>query len=301
MSYMKLLSIITLLVLAIGASAQTPAAPVADTPAVKPTEFLPQVLEPTGGKIQRPKDWFYTEDHHGQSYSWLLSPDNPMKGMCTTGVQIQTVIGVKAGTGKNPKDVALEFIARRKKEATKVVKEGEARNQGLFTRVTLETVEGKDHVLYCAFWGNDNLDVVVVSSAGTTGKLWDTYAAAFETMSQFVPIDMDRVDKPASATGVTKEQLIGHWRYADENVSSEYTFKDDGTFTGNIAQHGKVVWETAGKWSIDGATLNYELTSSSKNQVGAGAKDQDRITSITKDYYMIDSGNGGQRKFERVP
>ena len=56
----------------------------------------------------------------------------------------------------------------------------------------------------------------------------------------------------------------------------------------------------AGKWSLDGTIINYEITKSSVDQVGAGSKDQDRITGITKDYYMIDAGNGGQRKFVRV-
>jgi hypothetical protein len=130
--------------------------------------------------------------------------------------------------------------------------------------------------------------------------LWKTYATAFDTMSQFEPIDLSRMKKPALVDKVTREQLIGHWIFSDEKVSSEYTFKADGTFTGNIAQDGTVVWEMAGKWSLDGSIINYEITKSSEDQVGTGARDQDRITGIAKDYYMVDAGNGGQRKFVRV-
>ena len=37
-------------------------------PGMAPTEFVTQVLEPTGGKMLRPKDWFYVESHNGASY-----------------------------------------------------------------------------------------------------------------------------------------------------------------------------------------------------------------------------------------
>jgi len=36
-----------------------------------PDGFVLQVLEPTGGKIIRPKDWFYAERHGGPSYTWI--------------------------------------------------------------------------------------------------------------------------------------------------------------------------------------------------------------------------------------
>ncbi|MBV8100153.1 MAG: hypothetical protein JOZ31_13440 [Verrucomicrobia bacterium] len=64
---MKSFLVITLLV-AVSASAQDGAAP--------PTEFVTQVLEPLGGKIVRPKDWFYTESHGGPSYVWTFSRED---------------------------------------------------------------------------------------------------------------------------------------------------------------------------------------------------------------------------------
>ena len=51
------------------------------------------------------------------------------------------------------------------------------------------------HVLYSLFWGNDALDVVVVSIAGTTKNLWNTYSPVFDKMSGFELIDMKRFDK----------------------------------------------------------------------------------------------------------
>jgi len=61
---MKTLGIITALFLAASAFAQDGAAP--------PTKFVTQVLEPTGGKITRPKDWFYTQSERGPSYIGLF-------------------------------------------------------------------------------------------------------------------------------------------------------------------------------------------------------------------------------------
>jgi hypothetical protein len=45
------------------------------------------------------------------------------------------------------------------------------------------------------FWGSDELDMAVVTIAGTTKDLWDTYSPAFDKMSAFELIDMKRLEK----------------------------------------------------------------------------------------------------------
>ena len=161
------------------------------------TEFVTQVLEPTGGKIPRPKDWFYAETHHGPVYHWMLTRENTGGGKkpYTTGVRIQTFIGVKQSTGKTAKQFIRDFLATKKKEATKVIKTCAEKNQGLFTRICLETEEGPHHILYSLFWGTNDLDVAVVSIAGTTKELWGTYVPVFDRMSAFELIDMKRFEK----------------------------------------------------------------------------------------------------------
>jgi hypothetical protein len=67
--------------------------------------------------------------------------------------------------------------------------------QQLFTRICLEAEEGPNHILYSLFWGNDDVDVVVVSIAGTTKELWDTYSPIFDKMSSFELIDIKRFEK----------------------------------------------------------------------------------------------------------
>ena len=161
-----------------------------------PVEFITQVLEPTGGKIERPEEWFYHESHHGPVYDWILSrEDTSGGGRYITGVRIQVFVGVMGGTGKSAEQFMRDFIAGKKKTADKIVKACEPTGQGIFTRACLETEEGGDHILYSVFWGVDKLDVAVVSIAGTTKELWTTYAATFDKMSHFELIDMKRFDK----------------------------------------------------------------------------------------------------------
>jgi hypothetical protein len=160
-----------------------------------PTKFVTQVLEPTDGKISRPTDWFYAERHRGPVYDWIISREDTGNGPYTTGVRIQTFIGVKEGTGKTAKRFILDFIAAKKKSADKVIDACEPSEQDFFMRMCLETEEGPYRILYSLFWGTDNLDIALVSIAGTTKELWPTYEATFNTMGAFELIDMKRFEK----------------------------------------------------------------------------------------------------------
>ncbi len=181
LSFMKTLFTLFLLAFVAPAIAQSP-----------PTEFVTQILEPTGGKIERPKDWFYAEGHGGPSFVWTLSrEDSGGNRPYTTGVRIQVLGKVKSGTGKTPKDFILGFIAEKRKSAL-VLSTCEEQKMEMFTRICLETEEGPHRILYSFFWGSDGMDLVVISVAGTTKELWSTFAPTFERMSRFEFIDMKR-------------------------------------------------------------------------------------------------------------
>jgi len=60
---------------------------------------------------------------------------------------------------------------------------------GLFTRVCLETEEGPHHILYSLFWGSNDLDMFVISIAGTPKELWDQFSPTFDRMSGFELVD----------------------------------------------------------------------------------------------------------------
>jgi hypothetical protein len=157
-----------------------------------PSEFVTQTLEPTGGKVLRPKSWFYAEGHRGPVFTWTLSREEITGNRpYTTGVRIQTFVGVKEGTGKTAKEFILDFVDAKKKSA-KIVDSCTEQDQGLFTRICLETEEGPHHILYSLFWGSSGMDIAVVSIAGTTKELWATYAPTFQKMGQFELIDMKR-------------------------------------------------------------------------------------------------------------
>lgn len=163
---------------------------------VTPKDYVTQILEPTGGKIQRPRDWHYTEGHHGPVYMWTLSREDTADGHqpYRTGVRIQVFNLVKQNTGKTPREFMLDF-AQSKKDTVKIIRACEPVDQGMFTRMCLETEEGPYHILYSLFWGSDHLDLAVVTISGTTKELWSTYAPVFDRMSEFELIDMKRFEK----------------------------------------------------------------------------------------------------------
>lgn len=163
-----------------------------------PDGFVLQKLEPTGGEIERPKDWFYAEAHNQFVFKWTISAEDSTKGPYTTGVKIQTFTHIKQNTGKSPKQFILDF-AEAKKHDAKVLKSCAEKADGLFTRICLETEEGPCHILYSLFWGNKDLDIAVVTIAGTTLDRWKDHAATFDRMSAFKLIDLSKFKEPKDA------------------------------------------------------------------------------------------------------
>ena len=161
-----------------------------------PTEFITQILEPTGGKILRPKDWFYCEDHRGPKYMWTISREDASDGRrYTTGVRIQVFSRIKAGVGKTAEQFIRDFVHSKQSAQCKVIRTFPEVQMDMFCRIGLETEEGADHILYSLFWGSNELDLAVVSIAGTKKEFWETYALTFQKMGEFEIIDMNRFGK----------------------------------------------------------------------------------------------------------
>lgn len=165
--------------------------------------YVTQILEPTGGKIEKPQNWFYRERHSGPSFTWILSEEDPNEGPYNTGVRIQLIQGIKAGTGKSPEEFISNFIAN-KKQVAEVISECAKAEQGLFYRLCLETrelaVEGtkvKSHIQYSLFWNNE-IDIGVFVTAGTSDELWNQKKDIFKAMEAFEFIDMKRFEKSES-------------------------------------------------------------------------------------------------------
>lgn len=174
-------------------TATSPADPVAASPVTAPTDFVTQVMEPSGGKILRPREWFYEENHQGNVYVWTFAREDASKGPYTTGFRIQAILHVKETTGKSAKDFVLDFVAAKKEQVEKVLRTCPEEDQGVFLRTCLEVEDGPDHVLYSFFYGPDDVDAVVVTIAGTTRELWETYAPTFDKMATFELLDVERL------------------------------------------------------------------------------------------------------------
>jgi len=173
---------------------------------VVPEGFVGQVMEPLGGKIWRPKDWFYAEAHNSRSWTWIISKENTNggEGRYDTGVRIQVFMGIKEGINKSPETFIKEFYEQKKKEAQKIHKTCEVEDHGMFSRICLETDEGEYRILYSLFWGND-MDLAVVSIAGAKKENWDTYADTFDEMSRFELINMKRFESKGDKVPAEQE------------------------------------------------------------------------------------------------
>ncbi len=154
-------------------------------------DFVQQILEPTGGKIDRPKNWYYLESHDNYSWNWILSREKADKSPYDVGVRIQVSPNVSKITGKSAKQFILEFKAQKIASVKKIFRDCSESDQGLFTRVCLETQEGKYRILYSLFWGN-NMDLIVTSISGAPSDDWKEYEEIFNHMSKLEIIDMTR-------------------------------------------------------------------------------------------------------------
>src|SRR5207302_9869111 len=120
-------AIVTCLVVGLAGISPACAAELEVTPCV-----VGHSLEPIGGKIARPKEWFYSEQHQPPTLRWTLSKEDPALGPYETGMRVQLFIGVEKGTGKTPRQFVSDIVKSRK-AAGRVLSECPPENQGLFT------------------------------------------------------------------------------------------------------------------------------------------------------------------------
>ena len=161
-------------------------------------EHLEQKLEPLGGKIDRPESWQYSEQHTPQSWNWIIAEHLEISGIYEVGVRIQASYELMKLTGQSAKQIVSSYKERKSKEADRVLNECPAKEQGLFTRVCIETEEGKYRILYSMFWGT-NSDILVITTMGAPREIYDNYQSVFDRMQLFELIDMSRFTKQDEA------------------------------------------------------------------------------------------------------
>jgi hypothetical protein len=94
-------------------------------------------------------------------------------------------------------------------------------------------------------------------------------------------------------------QLVGDWRYSDHVQSCRYSFKSDGSFTGEVRIESKLVSQFTGQWSVKGQTLFYRYVSDRMGRIPAGATDQDELLEVKRESFVIRAANGDERRYVR--
>lgn len=109
-----------------------------------------------------------------------------------------------------------------------------------------------------------------------------------------------------SAQGATTRlrsgHLVGQWRRVDttQRLTTNITFRQNGTYVGSIEQNGKLTATFSGKWSLESGFLNYEYTASSGIQIPVGTKDRDRVITLTREQYTIQNALGLHETYRRI-
>jgi hypothetical protein len=139
-----------------------------------PEGFTIQVLEPTGGKILKPKDWFYTESHQNNNLTWIISKEDASIGRYDTGLKIQAIVGIKEKTGISAEDFLGKHLSSKKEGAKQIFHECEPAERGLFKSMCIHVEEEPYRIFYSIFW-NNNMDIGVIMTGGAKLEDWHKY------------------------------------------------------------------------------------------------------------------------------
>jgi hypothetical protein len=93
--------------------------------------------------------------------------------------------------------------------------------------------------------------------------------------------------------------LVGSWRYSDQIQSCHYSFKPDGSFSGEVTRGGKHVLEFAGQWRVEKHAILYVYLSEARGRIPRGTTDRDRLLELTEDSFVIQAANGERRRYLR--
>ena len=102
------------------------------------------------------------------------------------------------------------------------------------------------------------------------------------------------VDRPK------KSDLVGDWRYSDSTQNCHYSFKPDGSFSGEVTRHAKPVLKFVGEWNIEGNALHYVYVREAFGRIPPGATDRDKLLEVKKDSFLIEATNGERRRYLRI-
>jgi hypothetical protein len=99
---------------------------------------------------------------------------------------------------------------------------------------------------------------------------------------------------------IAQSRLVGEWRYADKTKGCHYVFDRDGSFTGDVVDHGKLISRFAGRWSVDADTINYIYLGDDFDKIPVGATDRDKLINVQGESFTIEAADGSRRKYLRI-
>jgi hypothetical protein len=175
------------------------------TPILVPPGYVRQQLEPTGGEVARPIEWYFHATQTPSGWIWTMSKEDSRNGSYLTGQRIQLMVGVEASSGLTRAGFVDAYLADRRRGG-RVLTECPATDQGAFHRRCLEVVQegevdGKPRsfrIMHSLMWGKD-LDMVVSSTFGAPSETWRQDALRSAPMADFSLLGAD-TEKLAAAS-----------------------------------------------------------------------------------------------------
>jgi hypothetical protein len=129
---------------------------------------------------------------------------------------------------------------------------------------------------------------------------WQLIVFSFTRMKAVFALTFCLMASCAAPQRTTQKHLAGEWRYTDKIQSCRYVFKRDGSFSGEVTYHEKLISKFIGRWSVQDGTLLYNYTSDALERIPAGATDRDKLLVVQKDSFTIEAADGSQRKYSRI-
>ena len=98
---------------------------------------------------------------------------------------------------------------------------------------------------------------------------------------------------------IPRELLVGHWRAIQGPLTIDWSFHQDGTFSGIVASRGELISNFTGTWLLEETWLQSEYTSDSSGAIDVGFTDRDIFLEFTYNCFVIQTRTG-KRRYERV-
>src|SRR5947209_20567283 len=98
----------------------------------------------------------------------------------------------------------------------------------------------------------------------------------------------------ASVERGSRTELVGHWRYMNKKQCCDYSFKKEGSFTGEVRHHARLVSKFTGRWTFRHPALLYTHISAVFRRIPSVATDRDLLLLVYELSFPIRSANGAR-------